>query len=869
MIRNLDFKTEIDKIKKKRDKQLVKSTIKLFEEIDQLQTEDQQLAAYQIIFAIIENILNYPYFEDLRIISIEQLNQNLLIIRDALLNQLDLKVKQTIDILEIDEKFLKQTSYKLFKNCYGVDLTADDAFKERRQLFISQEEATEIFEVTQCKQLEEYIIEIGENTQAFQEVLTDLLRENVKVDEFIGILKNLWVENNLMHRIAIYYKQSFADEVSRAFLIDQKDKNSKFARNLLMIDVIVANRIFEQSNEQYKSIDDYVKLFCLREYYIHSKEQGKVFEIDDVFLMALGNDEAKFDKLWTTIRNIIIERVSRKIIVNRPYISQVKLEQWITFPEPEYNLSQMPTFSQAKIDDLPELKEKILRKNTMMERTFGFQLNQVFSQDIFKRSDSLDKQRTVNQIFSQANFEELKIDDTLDERIKLVVWGSPTWLHKLQLDEDNMYFSVINDIINDEEISSFLDKVQVYQEFINQKSNKEIDYENDLKQQFTSRYKKSLESNDQQDDKILFTQKQVKRFPYNEDIYLQLYKEFQSRGYQASIFNNRFNVVVQYQQSGIDINIKNEMHWRPIHCAAYQGSILILKQLLKDPLLFLNERTKQNQTAIQISIEQGHIYTEENATLLLLERGAKLEKDLWDKLLVMAINNDLMTYFRLAFQKDINIHDPLNKEKPSLHKAICMNAQKILSFYQSIYSPKELEKMMNQPDFQGLSAKEYADQNQNGETKDLLENMLMGEIKMQKNESAVSVVQNDLQNKLFIANMNQNQLLATINELRKTDKRSQDMELEQIKTQLQVQNKMMVEITEKIDNMQKQQSEQQKQTLKVHYAEESQETNEDLAHEFKFLNNEISQNIIKIYKKVEQVQIDGCDHFKQVIISLT
>lgn len=78
----------------------------------------------------------------------------------------------------------------------------------------------------------------------------------------------------------------------------------------------------------------------------------------------------------------------------------------------------------------------------------------------------------------------------------------------------------------------------------------------------------------------------------------------------------------------------------------------------------------------------------------MIERGVKVEKDIWDKLLVMAINNDIMTYFRLAFMKEINLHDPLNKDKPSLHKAVCMSSQKILKFYASVFTPKEIEKMM-------------------------------------------------------------------------------------------------------------------------------------------------------------------------------
>jgi len=42
--------------------------------------------------------------------------------------------------------------------------------------------------------------------KAFEEVIRDLLQENIYVEEFLNILKHLWIENNFMHRIAIYYK---------------------------------------------------------------------------------------------------------------------------------------------------------------------------------------------------------------------------------------------------------------------------------------------------------------------------------------------------------------------------------------------------------------------------------------------------------------------------------------------------------------------------------------------------------------------------------------------------------------------------------------------------------------------------------------
>lgn len=52
--------------------------------------------------------------------------------------------------------------------------------------------------------------------------------------------RDLWLEVNVLHKTAIFLRQCFIDPVSRAVLTDAKDKNSKFARNILMIDIMEA-----------------------------------------------------------------------------------------------------------------------------------------------------------------------------------------------------------------------------------------------------------------------------------------------------------------------------------------------------------------------------------------------------------------------------------------------------------------------------------------------------------------------------------------------------------------------------------------------------------------------------------------------------
>jgi hypothetical protein len=89
--------------------------------------------------------------------------------------------------------------------------------------------------------LEEYIVEFSENASEFQLVLVDILgKKNNKAKELLMILKELWLETNVLHKTAIFLRQCFADSVSKAILTDAKDKNAKFARNILMIDIMVA-----------------------------------------------------------------------------------------------------------------------------------------------------------------------------------------------------------------------------------------------------------------------------------------------------------------------------------------------------------------------------------------------------------------------------------------------------------------------------------------------------------------------------------------------------------------------------------------------------------------------------------------------------
>lgn len=52
----------------------------------------------------------------------------------------------------------------------------------------------------------------------------------------------------------------------------------------------------------------------------------------------------------------------------------------------------------------------------------------------------------------------------------------------------------------------------------------------------------------------------------------------------------------------------------------------------------IHEKNDEGKTPVQLAIEAGNVFGEENACICLLERGSELEEDIWHKLLILALN---------------------------------------------------------------------------------------------------------------------------------------------------------------------------------------------------------------------------------------
>lgn len=127
-----------------------------------------------------------------------------------------------------------------------------------------------------------------------------------------------------------------------------------------------------------------------------------------------------------------------------------------------------------------------------------------------------------------------------------------------------------------------------------------------------------------------------------------------------------------------------------------------------------------------MAIEAGNVFDEDNACICLLERGTELEEEIWHKLLILAINYDIIAYPRLAFKHSINIHNPKEETKISFHKAVCCNAVKIMKFFYDTFPFLDMVKMIDEKDSMGYSALEYARMTERSDILDMVEKMRSG-----------------------------------------------------------------------------------------------------------------------------------------------
>ena len=127
-----------------------------------------------------------------------------MIAREALISKMTQKIEAN-HLVDVEGKVGFPT-FQIFSEFLGVDLSEKEAKAERETLMLTMKEVLALKEETECASIEEYVIELGENTNEFQLVFMDVLGNTNKAKEILVKLRDLWVEINVLHKTAVFLR---------------------------------------------------------------------------------------------------------------------------------------------------------------------------------------------------------------------------------------------------------------------------------------------------------------------------------------------------------------------------------------------------------------------------------------------------------------------------------------------------------------------------------------------------------------------------------------------------------------------------------------------------------------------------------------
>lgn len=141
-----------------------------------------------------------------------------------------------------------------------------------------------------------------------------------------------------------------------------------------MIDIMDAQGIRKGTKGRVNSIEQLVMLYCERETYKIQNIPDFVSKIDKQLKKGLSlnaESSTSVDRLWDIVRNLILERLTRKPRLKRPSVAQPKLLEWVECMDPEIELADLPDYSKERIEDLEELAQAITKRNLERQRLYG------------------------------------------------------------------------------------------------------------------------------------------------------------------------------------------------------------------------------------------------------------------------------------------------------------------------------------------------------------------------------------------------------------------------------------------------------------------------------------------------------------------
>jgi len=602
------------------------------------------------------------------------------------------------------ESYMSFPFFQKYSEILGVDLTTGD-FDDKKDLKLKKEEANAIFENTGCQKLEDYIIELGENSEEFQKVIVDILGVSPRTNQFLTIIREMWVECNVLRQVSVFLRQCFTDPVSRAILTNGKDKNSKYARSIAKLTVSKVVDIKNDTNGTVNTLEDIVYLFVEHETYKFQRHQDGI---------------KKVDKFWENVKNFIVERLARKQLSKRDNMSDEKLLDWIDWREPELTVFDLPEYNKKRIEN-----EDVLEQ---LERNQYTNVNASRTTNVFYSTNFFNKKATNKPVYDTARDE---------------VWKPMVWLHQKQLVDDFIFFTILHELCWEYNQTIAFNLKQCFVNFIignmpvllteealkskkyvnfsrknkNWEQPLDIGWNRSTNHQMNYDYEGLPDPPKQNvDDKTVFKPNEWK----------YLYKNVYDKILLPITINNHYEYFKLYTDWGSDINIQDFQGWTPLHWAAYCGNIDILKYLWDIPNAEIEVEDDEHRTALLVAIESGNVLGNENTTSLLLEVGSHLDKDIWDKLLILAADHDLIVYPRIAIKQNILSLRYKDEDHFSIHKVIKCEAINLLQYICEHYDRKSIKRASAKKDYSGKTAVALAEKCENKDIKKELEEAIRG-----------------------------------------------------------------------------------------------------------------------------------------------
>jgi hypothetical protein len=79
---------------------------------------------------------------------------------------------------------------------------------ERDSIFLTIDEVHKLYVETDCKMLEDYVTELGENGHEFQQAFMDVMGKGgrTKARDILLTIRELWLECNVLHKAGVFMR---------------------------------------------------------------------------------------------------------------------------------------------------------------------------------------------------------------------------------------------------------------------------------------------------------------------------------------------------------------------------------------------------------------------------------------------------------------------------------------------------------------------------------------------------------------------------------------------------------------------------------------------------------------------------------------